>query len=383
MTHNYALHVVLLVALSLAIACSDSSPAGTGGTGGGEPAIDNSGKTLIYVVNTGEPTLSVIDHETREVSTIELGAIAHGQIPSSTGDRLYVCTEDTGEVLAIDTKTHEIPWRVTVVEGKDDQVHQPSLIDDRWLFCPDAFAERTVIVDVENGTFDGFIRMVDETDPNNPIGYDGLHNSYPSGDGRHVYVEGILSSRVAKIDSETRQIVRHYVINGFPRPIAIMSDDSRMFVQSTDVEGFLVIDLDTGEETRRIEFGNEPTESWEETNTILKPKSHGIGLTPDESELWATSTMADEWRVFAIPSLEQRAVISIPEGNAPNWITFTPDGDFAYVSNTTFVPEPPDGFVREGVPGTVTVIDTNTYEVVRTFEVGPLPKRLHAVRVPD
>ncbi|MEM8607580.1 MAG: hypothetical protein AAGF92_10760 [Myxococcota bacterium] len=400
MPTKYTLRLLLLTFFALAAACSDSTQAtgaggsgatsGTGGTGatgaagGTDAGIDNSGKVLVYVVNTGEETLSVIDHEAREVSTLELGAIAHGQIPSSTGDRLYVCTEDTGEVIAIDPRTQEILWRIVGVEGRLDQLHQPSLIDDRWLFAPDTFAERTVVVDVENARLDDIISMVDDTDPENPVPYEGLHNSYPSASGEFVYVEGILSSRVAKVDAETREIVRHYVLDGFPRPIAIMDDESRMFVQSTFTEGFLVIDLETGEEVERIEFGNEPTAVWEETLTILKPMSHGIGLTPDESELWATSTMADEWRVFSIPDLELLAVIPIPEGNAPNWIDFTPDGNFAYVSNTTFVPDPNvSNTPREDVPGTVTLIDTNTYEVVQTFEVGPLPKRVHILQVPE
>lgn len=399
MSMKYTFRIALFALVALALGCSDSSSTATGGSGGsdtggtggtgnsggiGGNAIDNAGKVLVYIVNTGEETLSVIDHETREVSTLELGAIAHGQTPSSTGDRLYVCTEDTGEVIAIDPRTQEILWRIVGVEGRVDQLHQPSLIDDRWLFAPDTFARRTIVVDVENARLDGAVSMIDDTDPENPVPYEGLHNSYPSADGRFVYVEGILSSRVAKVDAQTREIVRHYVLNGFPRPIAIMDDQSRMFVQSTDVEGFLVIDLETGEETERIEFGNEPTEVWEITNTILKPKSHGIGLTPDESELWATSTMADEWRVFSVPDLELLAIIPIPEGNAPNWIDFTPDGNFAYVSNTTFVPVPErNNMPRDDVPGTVTLIDTNTYEVVQTFEVGPLPKRVHVLQVPE
>ncbi|MEM9730283.1 MAG: beta-propeller fold lactonase family protein, partial [Myxococcota bacterium] len=122
--------------------------------------------------------------------------------------------------------------------------------------------------------------------------------------------------------------------------------------------------------------------SWSTTTARLKPRSHGIGLNPDETELWATSTMADKWYVYSVPELEQLAVIDIPEGNAPNWIAFTPDGAFAYVSNTTFVPDE-NGEPRTDVNGTVTVIDTQRREVVGTIEVGPLPKRIHAVRVPN
>lgn len=357
----------------VAIGCSDD-PAPT-------PVGD---RVLVYVVNTGEPTLTVIDHTTQEVvDTIDLGGIAHGQIPAHGGDRLFVTTEDTQEVLAIDTRTQEILWRVDAAEGGFDQLHQPSVtLDDRVLFAPDTFQSRMSVVNVETGSFEGYLPIQDTTSsPGEQLDVSSLHNSYLSGDGQYFYIAGILGERIAKVNVDTREIERMYTLDGDPRPFALLSDQSRAYVQFTDLEGFIELDLETGEELRRIDFGNEPTQGWTDTVTILKPRSHGIGLTPDESELWATSTQANEWRVYSVPELELLATIAIPEGNAPNWIAFTPDGRFAYVSNTTFVLGEGNR-PRKDVPGTVTLIDTATREVVRTLEVGPLPKRIHAVYVP-
>ncbi|MEM6925717.1 MAG: YncE family protein [Myxococcota bacterium] len=360
---------LFLVLAGLTSACSTGEPE--------ETVPQTPERTLIYVVNTGEPTLSVVDHETREVETLPLGAIAHGQIPSHSGEQLFVTTEDTGEVIAIDTRTQEILWRVVAVTNAGDQLHQPSLtLDDRTLFAPDAFASRMAVVDVQTGKNDGEVAILDGTTRVN-----SLHNSYLSGDGEYFYVAGIHAQRMAKVRVSDREIVQMYELEGQPRPFALLSDQSRAYVQYTWLEGFVELDLETGAELRRIDFGNAATESWDATVTLLKPKSHGIGLTPDESQLWATSTMADEWRVYSVPELDLVATIPIPEGNAPNWITFTPDGDFAYVSNTTFVPGE-DGSPAKDVPGTVTVIDARTYEAVQTLQVGPLPKRIHAVRVP-
>lgn len=371
--HEGRVGVGLLAMALVAIGCSDD-PAPT-------PVGD---RVLIYVVNTGEPTLTVIDHNRRAVvDTIQLGGIAHGQIPSHAGDRLYATTEDTQEVLAIDTRTQDILWRVPAASGEFDQLHQPSLtMDDRTLFAPDTFRSQMAVVDVSGGRMDGVIPIVDTTtEPGESLEVSALHNSYLSGDGRYFYIAGILSQRIAKVNVETREIERMYLLNGDPRPFALLSDQSRAYVQFTDLEGFVEVNLETGEEVNRIDFGNEPTQAWSDTNTILKPRSHGIGLTPDESQLWATSTMADEWRVYSVPDLELVATVAIPEGNAPNWIAFTPDGRFAYVSNTTFVPGD-GGRPRDDVPGTVTLIDAQTYEVVRTFTVGTLPKRIHSVLVP-
>ncbi len=339
---------------------------------------------LVYIVNTGEPTLTVVDHATQSViDTLDLGGIAHGQIPSHDGTRLFVTTEDTQEVLAIDTRTQEILWRVDAAEGTFDQLHQPSVsMDDQVLFAPDTFQSRMSVVNVETGAFEGFLPITDTTSsPGESLDVSSLHNSYLSGDGQFFYIAGILGQRIAKVNVETREIERMYVLDGDPRPFALLADQSRAYVQFTDLEGFIELDLDTGEELRRIDFGNTPTQGWTDTNTILKPRSHGIGLTPDESQLWATSTQADEWRVFSVPELDLIATIPIPEGNAPNWIAFTPDGRFAYVTNTTFVLGEGNR-PRKDVPGTVTLIDAESFEVVRTLPTGPLPKRIHSVYVP-
>lgn len=345
---------------------------------------ESGGRVLLYVANTGSTTVSVIDHGTRAVvETIDLGGLPHGQIPSHAGDRLYVTTEDTGEVIAIDTSTQTVLWRVRGTERDTDELHQPSItLDDRIVFAPDLLTFRLVMIDTSTGMVDGAIEVIDQTNPSDPMPLVALHNSYLSGDGRFVYVEGILSQRVAKVDIEAREVVRTYVVPGDPRPIAILSDQSRMYVQLTDLEGFVEIDLDTGNEVNRIEWSNTASETWQATDARLKPKSHGVGLTPDETELWATSTMADRWYVYSVPELEQLAVIDIQLGNAPNWIAFTPDGAYAYVTNTTWAPGP-DGEPSTDVNGTVTVIDTATRQVVDTIEVGPLPKRIHMVEVPD
>ena len=77
------------------------------------PRADGSGTSLIYVGNAGATTVSVIDHDSREViKTLDIGAKHHGSVPSHRGDRIYLTTEDTGEVIAVDTGSNEILWRV-------------------------------------------------------------------------------------------------------------------------------------------------------------------------------------------------------------------------------------------------------------------------------
>jgi YVTN family beta-propeller protein len=77
---------------------------------GPQPAgADSARITRIYVGNSGDTTVSVIDHDSREViKTIDIGAKHHGSVPSHAGDRIYLTTEDSGEVIAINTLNHEM-----------------------------------------------------------------------------------------------------------------------------------------------------------------------------------------------------------------------------------------------------------------------------------
>jgi YVTN family beta-propeller protein len=339
---------------ALAVGCSDGNDLGGGAV------------LRVYVVNNGEPTLSVIDHARREViDTIELGGIPHGQIPSKAGDRLYVATEDTREVIALDTRTDEILWRT--VAGSTE-MHQPSLsADDRFLFVPDLFGGRVAVVDTEIGQVVQDVPMIDPGTSGPDAVLQGLHNSYLSPDGRHVYQTAIFSMSIARIDVASRAVDRIYELAGEPRPAAIAPDQSKMYVQFSPLVGFVEVDLESGAETARIEFaddGRRPP-GWDGWT-----HSHGIGLHPTAPEVWAASTVGGRWHVYSLPDLTALATIDV--GALPNWIAFTPDGAYAYVTNTASA-EP---------NGTVSVIETRRREVVATLAVGREPKRIHMVRVP-
>jgi YVTN family beta-propeller protein len=65
---------------------------------------------------------------------------------------------------------------------------------------------------------------------------------------------------------------------------------------------------------------------------------------------------------------ELRLVASVPVGTDPDWVTFTPDGRFAYVANA--------------VANSVTAVDMRTYQPVATIPVGEGPKRNTVIQLP-
>jgi hypothetical protein len=60
--------------------------------------------------------------------------------------------------------------------------------------------------------------------------------------------------------------------------------------------------------------------------------SHGIGLTPDETELWLTDAANSKLHIFDATVMPPKEVGSILLRDQPGWITFGLDGRYAYPS---------------------------------------------------
>ena len=60
--------------------------------------------------------------------------------------------------------------------------------------------------------------------------------------------------------------------------------------------------------------------------------SHGIALTPDESELWVSDGHNMRMHVFSAKAPYQQ-LTTIPLGDMPGWVTFSVDGQYAYPSS--------------------------------------------------
>ena len=60
--------------------------------------------------------------------------------------------------------------------------------------------------------------------------------------------------------------------------------------------------------------------------------SHGIGLTPDEKELWVVDGHNKFVHIFDATVMPPKQVASLPVRDEPGWVTFTVDGQYAYPS---------------------------------------------------
>ena len=308
----------------------------------GQPASRASAK--LYVADTQGDDLAVIDATAMKLlGHAEVGLNPHGAVASPDGRILYVTIEGTNELAALDTTTDKVTRRVPVGRSPNE----PTVtIDGRYVFVP---ARNDSAVDVvDTASFIVVDRIPVAAMP---------HNTYSSANGRHIYVGSMSGERITIIDAGTRKVVSEISPGNWVRPIAIKRDESLAYTALSNLHGFVVVDLKAGRVINKVELPPLPAGT---PKPFLDTYTHGLALTPDESELYVTSMPGNAIHIFKVPGLDRVAKVDV--GRDPNWIVFRRDGKFAFVSNTT--------------DNSVSVIDTATRKVSATVAVGHAPKRL-------
>jgi hypothetical protein len=144
------------------------------------------------------------------------------------------------------------------------------------------------------------------------------------------------------VETATHRVVRTVgPFSNFIRPFTVDGVQARCYVNVNELLGFEIGDLRTGKVVGRVEvpgFEKGPVKRH-------GCPSHGIGLTPDERELWLSDGANQRMHVFDLTSSTPRLVDSIALRDQPGWVTFTLDGRFA-------------------IPSTGEIIDTRTHRIV-------------------
>jgi DNA-binding beta-propeller fold protein YncE len=167
------------------------------------------------------------------------------------------------------------------------------------------------------------------------------HNTIFGPSGDQVYMADIGSPLLYVADTKTHSIKQ--TIGPFSagiRPFTITSDESLVFVTVNELLGFEVGDLKTGEKLASI-----TVLGWDKGPVRRHGNpSHGIGLTPDEQELWVCDGHNMRLHIFSANS-PYRQLTTIALDDMPGWVTFSMDGRYAY-------------------PSSGEVIDTKTREII-------------------
>lgn len=321
-------------------------------------AQDHGGKSsLVFVENTNSGDVSIIDATSlRVVGTIPVGLSPDDIVAAPAGDVLYVSRivhradgrpTGTGELVAIDPGTRQITWRVGFRGVPNHLAVSP---DGRRVYVTVVSGDYVDVFDVAKRA------LVDSVN----VGT-GPHDIEVSRDGKTVYVGLIRGTDVTVFDAATGRTLRKIPFGANVRPIALSHDEGRLYVQLSQYYGFVVADPRTGKILRRVDMPM--PKGAQRPDTFPVTTNHGLRITADGRYLIANGSMTDIAGIYSLPDL--RLVATVPVGRDPNWVTLSPDGRRAFISNRG--------------SDDVSVIDLASHKEVGRVKVGRYPQRMTAV----
>lgn len=240
--------------------------------------------------------------------------------------RLYVST--IKRVAAIDLQTEQVVWNKEYEGGADRLAVSP---DGKILYIPSLEGPHWHAVDAATGNV---IAKV--------ITNSGAHNTIYDADGKHVYLAGLKMAKLLIADPATNKVVQEVgPFSNVVRPFTVNAAGTLCFVNVNDLLGFEIGDMKTGKVLHKVEV------TGFEKGPVKRHgcPSHGVGLTPDEKELWLADGHNEQMHIFDATVMPPKQVASIKLRDQPGWVTFSLDGKYAY-------------------PSTGEVIDTKTRKIV-------------------
>jgi DNA-binding beta-propeller fold protein YncE len=280
---------------------------------------------LVYDIDRGHALLkriaSPFDDPGGKVENIK------GVCASAATRRLYVTS--LTRLACIDLVTERTLW-VEALEGGCDRLSITP--DGKVLYVPSLEGPHWNVVDGATGAL---IRKL-------PTGT-GAHNTLCLPGGGRVFMADLRSPTLLAADPATHEIVQRVGPFSAPiRPYTVNGAGTLAFVNVNGLLGFEVGDVPAGKMLARVEV---PGYKQGPTKRHGCP-SHGVGLTPDEKELWVVDGFNQRLHVFDATAMPPSYMSSIELlVDQPGWVTFSLDGAYAY-------------------PSTGEVIDTKTRKIV-------------------
>lgn len=226
---------------------------------------------------------------------------------------VYISTWES--LQRIDLGTEELLWEIPYEGGCDRMSISP---DGMTMYLPSLEKDFWNVVDCRTGDIISKIKV-----------HSRAHNTIYGPSGNRAYMADIGSPLLYVADTNTHTVVQK--IGPFSagiRPFTINSNESLVFVNVNDLLGFEVGDLKTGEKLASVQVLG-----WDKGPVRRHGNpSHGIGLTPDEKEIWVSDGHNMRMHVFSGEAPYQQ-LTSIVLGDMPGWITFSVDGQYAYPSS--------------------------------------------------
>ena len=300
----------------------------------------------IYVANSDGDNITIIDPATNKVSgEIKVSNHPHGIVSSPDQKRFYVSSEGDNLLDVVDRASFKVIRRIPLGTRPNNLAITP---DGRRVYV---CIRQEAWVDIVDTVSLKKVKSV-------PVGR-YPHNVYLTPDGKYMLATSLGDKKLTAIDIATEQPAFEIPLPGVPRPVAMDAGPKTLFIQLSDLHGFIVVDYLSRQVTGKILLPAPPEGAQP---LIPQTFSHGIGISPDGRTLWVTSMLSNSVSMYSLPGL--KLLSTTPVGRGPDWLAFHPGNGRCYVSNAG--------------ADSVSVLDTLSYKEVTRISVGKVPKRIIA-----
>jgi DNA-binding beta-propeller fold protein YncE len=263
-------------------------------------------------------------------ASMEKPANIKGICASAATRKLYISTPK--KLYCLDLVSEKLVWEKGFPkEGCDRMSITP---EGKLLYVPSFEGDTWNVVDGATG------KVVQTIETKS-----GAHNTVCGLDGQLMYLAGLKSPLLSVADTKTHKVIKTVGPFSAPvRPFTVNADQTRCYVNVNNLLGFEVGDLTTGKVLAQVEvvgFKKGPVKRH-------GCPSHGVGLTPEEKEIWLADGHNSHVHVFDMTVDPPKQTHSIKLREQPGWVTFSLSGRFAY-------------------PSTGEVIDTKTKKIMYTL----------------
>ena len=335
-------------------------------------AAASPGKTRqkLYILSSNSDDVTVVDVATSKIlGAVKVGKLPHGIATPKSQQPLYVATEGDDGLAVVDPVKDVLIKKYDFFGTRPNEIETTS--DGRFVYVPA----------MGDGAYEVFDTKKESIITRIPT--DGTpHNTVVSPDDKYMYLvphdrgtrsveqarkagrPTSLNKKIYVVDIATHSVVGTIGTGNAPRPTTISPDGTRLYVNTDNLMGFLVVDI----EKRKVIHTARYTLTEEEKAT--PSRCHGIGATPDGREVWSTNINHGFVHVFDVTKEPPVEIAKIKTGNTPLWLTMTPDGKTVYTANTA--------------DDTISVIDQATKKERTRIQLpkGKAPKRMLVLTVP-
>ena len=345
---------IVLISLGLIFLCSDCTkkssilisiiPASTG--------------PRLYVTNEVSGDLSIIDvSASRLVANVPLGKRPRGIHPSPDHKTLYIAlsgspvagpdvdestlppADHTADGIGVFDTTQNKLLRV-LHAGSDPENFDVSR-DGNQLYVSNEDVSEISIVDIASGNIVRSFKVGGQPE--------GVK---VSPDGKFVYVTSEEDGTIAVLDLASQKIISTFKVGHRPRTVVFTPDGSRAFVNAENDGAVVVVDAVRHKMLTSIALGKAG---------VIKPMF--VLLSQDASKLYVSTGRGHQ--VVTIKTSSQAILGSVEVGGRPWGIALSPDGGTLYSAN--------------GPANDISVVDLATNTVTRKMGAGKGPWGLIAL----